>query len=361
MQISESKRSVTVKLVNVTKMFGKLRAVDDVSLVISKGEFVTLLGPSGCGKTTLLRMIAGFLQPDKGEIFFNEVNVTNLPPWERNVGFVFQNYALWPNMSVFDNVAYGLKLRKLSRSVIREAVEQALELVGLTGIENKYPGELSGGMQQRVALARALVINPPLLLLDEPLSNLDAKLRVALRKEIRRIQKQLSITAIYVTHDQEEAFDISDRVVVLKSGRVQQIGKPDEIYKNPANLFVADFVGKANYLRGDLVEDEIVIEGFKPLRVKTYPGSVVQKKKVIVVVRPEEVKFALENEEWHCEGTVEDISFLGGLKRIVISTSSNIEILMETLEEPHVELNDHVYLRFERYALVPAEDNGGIS
>ncbi|RKX43984.1 MAG: ABC transporter ATP-binding protein [Thermotogae bacterium] len=356
MQISEIKGSVTVKLVDITKTYGSVQAVDSVSVKIKKGEFLTLLGPSGCGKTTLLRIIGGFVRPDRGSVYFNEVDVTNLPPWERNVGFVFQNYALWPNMTVFDNVAYGLKLRKLSRSEIREAVERVLELVGLPNIEDKYPGELSGGMQQRVALARALVINPPLLLLDEPLSNLDAKLRVSLRKEIRRIQKQLSITAIYVTHDQKEAFDISVRVVVLKNGKVQQIGRPDEIYKHPVNLFVADFVGKANYLRGHLVNDVVQVEGFQPLKVNAGSGAGVREGEVVVVVRPEDVRFASEDETWHCKGIVKDVSFLGGLKRIVVSVSKDVEILLETLEDPSVTLDMPVYLRFERYAIVPFEE-----
>lgn len=356
MLISETKGIVSVKLTNITKTFGKVCAVDNVSLNIKKGEFLTLLGPSGCGKTTLLRIIAGFVRPDKGNVFFNETDITNLPPWERNIGFVFQNYALWPNMTIFNNVAYGLKLRKLSRSAIRKAVEHVLKLVGLPNIGNKYPGELSGGMQQRVALARALVINPPLLLLDEPLSNLDAKLRVSLRKEIRRIQKQLSITAIYVTHDQEEAFDISDRVVVLKNGKVQQIGRPDEIYKNPVNLFVADFVGKANYLRAYLSDNTISIKGFQPLKMNIDLRTNVRKGEIMVVVRPEDVKFVTNSKEWHCEGTVKDITFLGGLKRIMVSISDDVDILAETLEDPPVKLNDHVYLRFERYAIVPIEE-----
>lgn len=358
MQVFESKESVSVKLVNISKKFGKVLAVDNVSLEIKKGEFFTLLGPSGCGKTTLLRIIAGFVKPDQGRVFFNEKDVTDLPPWERNIGFVFQNYALWPNMTVFENIAYGLKLRKLDKATIHELVTKVLDLVGLPGVENKYPGELSGGMQQRVALARALVINPPLLLLDEPLSNLDAKLRVALRKEIKRIQKQLSITTIYVTHDQEEAFDISDRVVILRKGKVQQIGKPVEIYRNPVNLFVADFVGKANYLKGKLNENVFLIEGFKPLDVNLSRIDLQSSEmEMVAVIRPEDVKIVSRDEEWHCEGVVKDISFLGGLKRITVCANNNLEILVETLEDIALKVGDRIYLKFERYTIIPYESD----
>ncbi|MGH8681116.1 MAG: ABC transporter ATP-binding protein [Burkholderiales bacterium] len=233
---------------DLTKRFGPLAAVNRVSFAIEEGELFTLLGPSGCGKTTLLRLIAGFYVPDGGEIRFDAARVNEVPPHARGIGMVFQNYALWPHMTVFENAAYGLKLRKLERARIAERVASVLEKVKLTGLGGRYPGQLSGGQQQRVALARALVLNPKILLLDEPLSNLDAKVRVEVRAEIRRLQKDLGITAVYVTHDQEEALSLSDRIAVLNGGKVVQIGPPRALYERPANRFVADFIGVNNLL-----------------------------------------------------------------------------------------------------------------
>ena len=234
----------------VVKRFGAVTAVDRADLSVCDGELFTLLGPSGCGKTSLLRLLAGFYQPDEGEIRFGERVVSGLPPYERNIGMVFQNYALWPHMTVAGNVAYGLKLRKLGRAEIATRLAEGLRKVNLTGYESRYPGQLSGGQQQRVALARALVLNPDILLLDEPLSNLDAKIRVQVRAEIRKLQQELGITTIYVTHDQEEALSLSDRVAVMKEGRVLQVGKPKELYERPRTRFVADFVGTNNLLPG---------------------------------------------------------------------------------------------------------------
>ncbi len=219
-----------VRLTGITKRFGPLKAVDNVSLAIDEGEFFTLLGPSGCGKTTLLRTIAGFYYPDAGEIRFGERVINEIPPNKRETGMVFQNYALFPHLSVFDNIAYGLRARKVPRREIDARVGAILESVQLDGLEDRPPGKLSGGQQQRVALARALVISPQILLMDEPLSNLDAKLRVNMREEIRRIQKRLGITTIYVTHDQEEAMAVSDRIAILNRGRLEQVGSPAEVY-----------------------------------------------------------------------------------------------------------------------------------
>ncbi len=241
---------VRVRLDNVTKKFGTFTAVKDMNLDIKDGEFFTFLGPSGCGKTTALRMIAGFYRPDTGSIYFDEEAVDAVPPFRRNTGMVFQTYALWPHMNVFGNISYGLNLRKVPREETKSRVAEALRLVGLEGLEKRLPSELSGGQQQRVALARALVIEPKVLLLDEPLSNLDAKLRVQTRVEITRLQKKLRITTIYVTHDQEEALSISDRIAVIDKGQVQQVDPPRSIYERPANRFVADFIGVANFLEG---------------------------------------------------------------------------------------------------------------
>jgi ABC-type Fe3+/spermidine/putrescine transport system ATPase subunit len=237
----------------VARAFGTVRAIDSVSLDIRDGELFTLLGPSGCGKTTLLRMVAGFCELDSGRILFGDKRIDRLPPHRRNTGMVFQNYAVFPNLTVGGNVAYGLKARKVPADEMARRVSRALKLVHLEGYDTRWPHQLSGGQLQRVAIARSLVIEPEVLLLDEPLSNLDAKLRVEMRAEIRQLQQQLGITAIYVTHDQEEALAISDRIAVMQAGRIEQIGTPDAVYRAPATAFVAEFMGTTNLFSGTVV------------------------------------------------------------------------------------------------------------
>ena len=232
----------------VIKTFGDFNAVDGISLEIEEGEFFTLLGPSGCGKTTLLRMIAGFNSVDSGVIRYKEKVLNNIPAHRRNIGMVFQNYAIFPHMSVFNNVAYGLKARKIPKDEIEKRVTEVLDLVQMGEYKDRQPSKLSGGQQQRIALARAIVINPDILLMDEPLSNLDAKLRISMREVIKKIQINLNITTVYVTHDQEEALAISDRIAVMNGGKIQQIGSPKEIYQNPGNTFVADFIGTSTFI-----------------------------------------------------------------------------------------------------------------
>jgi iron(III) transport system ATP-binding protein len=241
-------RGVTIE--HISFGYGSTAVLDDISLEVERGEFFAFLGPSGSGKTTLLRLIAGFGAPGRGRILIGERDVTALPPWSRNVGMVFQSYALWPHMTVARNVAFGLERRSLRRAEIARRVAVALELVGLSEFAQRRPAQLSGGQQQRVALARTIVIEPEVLLLDEPLSNLDAKLRVEMRAELRALQRKLGLTAIYVTHDQEEANAIADRIAVLDQGRIQQIGTPAELYDSPANRFVATFLGTANLIEG---------------------------------------------------------------------------------------------------------------
>ncbi len=246
---------VVIKTENLRKTFGEVVATDEVNIVVEEGELTTLLGPSGCGKTTLLRLIAGFYQPDRGKIFFDNRDITGLPPHKRNTGMCFQNYALWPHMSVFDNVAYGLKLKRIegmryTKSAVQHRVNETLGLVHMGDLGHRHIHQLSGGQQQRVALARALVIEPDVLLLDEPLSNLDAKLRIEMREEIIRIHKEMTITTVYVTHDQHEALSISDRVAVMDKGYVQQFDSPREIYANPQTIFVADFIGQCTFIDG---------------------------------------------------------------------------------------------------------------
>ena len=292
-----------VRLEHISKIYqdpktGKdFYAVKDTSLVIEPGSFVTLLGPSGCGKTTTLRMIAGFESPDEGEIYLGEEPINELTPNKRDTAMVFQSYALLPHYNVFDNVAYGLKLRKVPKEEIKERVMNILKLVELDGMEARMTNQLSGGQQQRVALARALVIEPSVLLFDEPLSNLDAKLRVSMRTEIRRIQQEVGITAIYVTHDQSEAMALSDNIIVMDKGVVAQMGTPQEIYYHPVNEFVADFIGEANFLKGRL---EALSDNRAQLNVSgdichaaPVPGMEVGKDYTIVL-RPEAASLAEE-------------------------------------------------------------------
>ncbi|GMQ64569.1 ABC transporter ATP-binding protein [Vallitalea maricola] len=243
-----------VVIKNAVKIYGDYKAVNNANLTIKEGELFTLLGPSGCGKTTLLRMIAGFNSIDGGHISFGDKVINDIPAHKRNIGMVFQNYAIFPHMSVFNNVAYGLKARKIHKDEINKRVMEALEMVQMAQFKDRQPSQLSGGQQQRIALARAIVIHPDVLLMDEPLSNLDAKLRVQMRTIIRKLQKDLKITTIYVTHDQEEALAISDRIAVMKLGVIQQVGTPVEIYKDPQNTFIGDFIGTSNYLKGKVIE-----------------------------------------------------------------------------------------------------------
>lgn len=248
--------SHNVHIADAVKSYGSFNAVDNVTIDIKSGELFTLLGPSGCGKTTLLRMIAGFNSIENGTISFDKKIINTIPAYKRNIGMVFQNYAIFPHLSVFDNVAYGLKARKIKKNEITERVIEALRMVQIENLKDRSPANMSGGQQQRVALARAIVIHPDILLMDEPLSNLDAKLRIQMRVIIKKVQKKLGITTIYVTHDQEEALAISDRIAVMKNGKIQQVGTPKEIYTKPANKFVASFIGTSNILAGTVSENE---------------------------------------------------------------------------------------------------------
>ena len=298
-----AKEKKGVRLEHISKIYkdpktGKeFYAVKDTSLNIEPGTFVTLLGPSGCGKTTTLRMIAGFESPDEGEIYLGDQAINELTPNKRDTAMVFQSYALLPHYNIFDNVAYGLKLRKMPKDVIKEKVTKILKLVELEGMESRMTNQLSGGQQQRVALARALVIEPSVLLFDEPLSNLDAKLRVQMRTEIRRIQQEVGITAIYVTHDQSEAMAISDKIIIMDKGVVAQMGTPQEIYYHPVNEFVADFIGEANFLRGPMVAKEgkyAVLDVAGNKTMVEYNDKMKKGETYTVVLRPEAASLADE-------------------------------------------------------------------
>ena len=304
---------------NAVKRYGDFTALNGVSLDIQEGEFFTLLGPSGCGKTTLLRMIAGFNSIEGGDFYFGEKRINDVPAHKRDIGMVFQNYAIFPHLTVRENVAYGLKARKMPAKEIKPKVDEALELVQISHLADRKPNELSGGQQQRVALARAFVIEPSVLLMDEPLSNLDAKLRVQMRSVIKKLQRRLGITTIYVTHDQEEALTMSDTVVVLNGGRIQQIGEPKRIYDEPKNAFVADFIGESNIISGEMIEDytvrmldtefQCVDEGFAP------------NEPVDVVVRPEDVMIVGEDVGM-LTGVVESVTFKGVHYEMMVDTGA---------------------------------------
>ena len=286
-------------LENITKRYGKLKAVDNLSLEVRDGELLTLLGPSGCGKTTVLRCVSGFVRPDDGQIYLGDRKITEIPTEKRGIGLVFQHYALWPHMTVFDNLAFGLQIKRLSKDEIKQKVEQTLTLVQLGGLEDRFPRQLSGGQQQRVALARALVLEPNILLLDEPLSNLDALLREQMRFEIAQIHKHAKITTIYVTHDQTEAMVISDRIAVMEKGRIMQLGNPLEIYSKPANKFVAGFMGTTNFIHGKVTgvdRDYIVVATDDGLTFLGSGHGLEKGQEVDVAIRPESIKF-LSSEE----------------------------------------------------------------
>jgi iron(III) transport system ATP-binding protein len=330
-----------IALASLVKRFGGVTAVDRVRLEIGDGELFTLLGPSGCGKTTLLRLIAGFYSPpDEGEIHFGERRVEALPPYERNIGMVFQNYALWPHMTVRGNVTYGLRLRGLTATEIAQRLEDGLRKVNLVGLEDRYPGQLSGGQQQRVALARALVLNPDILLLDEPLSNLDAKIRVHVRGEIRKLQKELGITTIYVTHDQEEALSLSDRVAVMRDGKILQVAVPKTLYERPVNRFVADFVGTNNFIPGIYREcsaERAVVETPLGLLRGRPAEAVAIGGRCVLAVRPENLTLGGDGENV-VEGRVALAAYLGNTLRYDVETSAGLVLKADVRDPWHHDL-----------------------
>ncbi|MDR7523780.1 MAG: ABC transporter ATP-binding protein [Armatimonadota bacterium] len=303
-----------VRLEGVTKRFGPVVAVDDVTLEIAPGTLVTLLGPSGCGKTTTLRIIAGLEQPSWGRVFIGDEDVTPLPAANRSVTMVFQAYALFPHLTVFENVAYGLRVQRRPEEEIRRRVGEVMELVGLPGLEQRYPAQLSGGQQQRVALARALIMEPRVLLFDEPLSNLDAKLRRRVRADIRALQRQLGITSVYVTHDQAEALAISDVVVVMHQGRIEQIGTPVDLYRRPASRFVADFIGEANLLPAVVEEGAVRVGGYR----FAYRQDGVAPGPATLMVRPEAIRVLRDGEG--LPGRIRSAFFMGTYADYIVET-----------------------------------------
>ena len=349
-----------LKLEKISKIYGKLYAVKRVDLDVNEGEFLTLLGPSGCGKTTTLRMIAGFETPDEGNLVYDGKIINSFIPQKRNFGIVFQSYALFPHMKVRENIAFGLKMHKYPKEKIDERINSLLELVGLLEHGEKYPPQLSGGMQQRVALARALAPSPELILLDEPLSALDAKIRVKLRAEIKQLQVELGITTVYVTHDQEEALSISDRVVVMKQGIIEQVDKPIDIYKKPISKYVADFVGTSNFFEGEIIEN---VNNFKTeysiVKGSNFSLKVFNKDNlrgnVTAAVRPEKIEFLknisdnrIENSNIF-EGMITVVVFLGLMVRLVVRIGGKdiiVDYLEKRFEELGIKRGDMVKLYF---------------
>lgn len=321
-------------LSNLTKRFGSFTALQDISLQVEEGEFLCFVGPSGCGKTTLLRLLAGLETVDEGRVLQRGRDVTMLPPAGRDFGIVFQSYALFPNLTVARNVAYGLEGKGLSRAGIEARVQEMLTLVGLPDQATKYPSQISGGQQQRVALARALAPEPGLLLLDEPLSALDAKERDRLRHEIREVQTRLGLTTVMVTHDQDEALQMADRIVVMNAGRIEQVGTPTEIYRRPATRFVADFIGETNWFPGICAEDGRIFVAEEPLMCQ--PHSAQQGQKVDVALRPEDVILATPQEHGQ-QASVENLQFRGGFAQCHLRLVGSGHVLMAHLANNEVE------------------------
>ena len=318
-----------IELRDITVEFDGERVLDRLNLSIGDGEFVTLLGSSGCGKTTTLRVIAGFIQPQSGEVFFDGKSVAGLPPYKRPVNTIFQRYALFPNYNVYENIAFGLKLKKVPKDEIKERVTEMLRLVNLSGFENRSVTRLSGGQQQRVAIARALINQPKVLLLDEPLAALDLKLRKDMQNELKNMQKKLGITFIYVTHDQEEALSMSDTVVVMNEGTVQQIGKPTDIYNEPQNAFVADFIGESNIIDGRMLRDYRV--RFAGREFECLDSGFAQGEAVDVVIRPEDVDI-VSGDAGQLTGTITSVTFRGVHFEIIVDVQG-FKWMIQTTDE----------------------------
>lgn len=336
---------LVLELKEINKYFGSSHVIKNVNLSIKKGEFVTFLGPSGCGKTTLLRMVAGFYEPDEGDILLNGNHIEKIPPYGRNTAMVFQEYALFPHMTVFDNVAYGLKVKKVNHEEIKERVSNALALMQLKGMDDRYPNQLSGGQQQRVAVARALVMNPDVLLLDEPLSNLDAKLRESVRVELRQIQQKMNLSTIYVTHDQSEALSMSDKIVVMRGGVIHQIGNAQEIYFEPKTTFVADFIGTTNLLQVQGAPNNEVIYG--SVHIKT-EKNIEANRPYCVSLRPESLVLGKEEKASYVNiaATISHTMFLGEKVRYFLTEADGKEWIVDIFDPGRELLEGEVFIQF---------------
>ena len=348
---------VVVKLDKITKSFGDKVIIKDLSLDIFEGEFLTLLGPSGCGKTTILRIISGLEHVTSGKVFIDDVDVTDVDPMKREVNTIFQNFALFPHMSVWDNVAFGLKMKKVSKDEISKRVGKILKLVKLEGYEDRFPGQLSGGQQQRVAIARGVVMNPKVLLLDESLCSLDLKLKRAMQIELKKIQKKLGITFIYVTHDQDEALTMSDRIVIIDKGIIQQKDTPQNIYMYPKTTFVADFIGESNIMNGEIidiknnssmvrVEDDIIFEINKI-------ESDELGKKINILVRPENIRVSSNILKNAIHGIVQDVIYDGAITKLFVDTDGKLNLRVNVHGIVNFKEGDDIYLKIDRECVVP--------
>lgn len=354
---------ILLELKDVKKKFDQVDVLEGINLAIEKGEFITFLGSSGCGKTTTLRIIAGLEKPDSGRVILEGRDVTDLPPHQRDVNTVFQNYALFPHMTVADNVAYGLKIRKVPKDEIRYKVKEMLELVQLDGFEKRKPHELSGGQKQRVAIARALANNPKILLLDEPLGALDLQLRRTMQLELKRLQKKLGVTFIYITHDQEEAINMSDRIVVMNEGLFEQIGTPDEVYNRPKTSYVATFVGSANIIQGTvdrIVEDKALVNVYQGKALVDLRGSKVKPgETVTMAVRSENIQI---DEDCGCglEAVIAEKSFAGGLLRMVLKMPDGKQIVASRYGiDANVAVGQPICFRWDSDQAVLVDEGGG--
>jgi spermidine/putrescine transport system ATP-binding protein len=347
-----------ISLQSVTKLFGSFVAVDDVSLNVRAGEFLTLLGPSGCGKTTLLRMISGFETPSQGRVLLDGKDVTELPPYQRDVNQVFQSYALFPHLTVWENIAFGLRSRRTPKSEIARRVDDAVAMVGLTGMEPRKPSQLSGGQRQRVALARALVCEPKVLLLDEPLAALDAKLRRAMQLELKKLQQRLGITFVFVTHDQDEAIVMSDRIAVINGGKIEQLAAAAEIYRNPATRFVADFLGQANLIPVTIIErvgNELVLRSRESLILRaTRTGS--EDGQLLACVRPENIHLHETPAAEAFPATITEVIFRGPITHLVLTCLGDLRLTALT-SNPRYSIGQKLFCRIEPTDVVILADS----
>ena len=351
------KDNVIVKLENVSKSFGKSNVIDDVSLDIYEGEFITLLGSSGCGKTTILRMISGLESVTSGKVYIDNKDVTHVDPTKREVNTIFQNFALFPKMTVKDNITFGLRMKKVNPSEIEKRCANVIKLVKLDGFENRYPHELSGGQQQRVAIARGIIMNPKVLLLDESLCSLDLKLKKSMQVELKRIQKKLGITFIYVTHNQEEALSMSDRIAIINKGKIEQLGTPQEIYKNPQKVFVADFIGEANIIDAEVIkkkEDSIKVSMLEDylLEIPTDKEFSIGDK-IKIVIRPEDIKISKRKMNNSINGIIIVTTYNGNSTNILIDIPGKKDIKVSIIDDEKYNYNEEVYIMFDPKHVIP--------
>ena len=349
--------NILVKLENVSKSFGKVEVIKNISLDIYKGEFLTLLGPSGCGKTTILRMISGLDDVTKGKVYIDNKDVTNVDATKREVNTIFQNLALFPKMTVKENIGFGLKMKKVDKEEIEKRVTDVIKLVKLNGFENRYPSELSGGQQQRVAIARSIIMNPKVLLLDESLCSLDLKLKKSMQIELKRLNKRLGITFIYVTHAQDEALSMSDRIAIINKGVIEQLDTPSNIYKNPKTIFVADFIGEANIINAKVLEvndDKIKVSMLQNhiIEINNTDNFNVDDD-LKLVIRPEDVKISKSELINSIEGIISDTTYSGDSTKLLVDIPGRVDIKVSINDDTKFNDNDKVYIKFDVNTVIP--------